>query len=216
MPVDAGAIVSRGGPDGTSQAILDAAQRLFLQAGYEGVNLDQVGRAAGVTRQTVYNQFGSKDAVFRAVMERHWEAIRTETAALFPLPAETQADPEAVLRGFARALLRFVRDTDQIAFTRLVIAESRGQPWIADAFYRAGKEPVLKAFATVLSDLTRTGLLACERPEVAAHQFLGLVQEFVIWPHVMSIGDGLQALPSDADVVEEAIGTFMHRYRPPR
>ena len=63
--------------------ILDAAQRLFLDDGYDGVSLEQVGRAAGVTRQTVYNRFGSKDAVFRAVIERHWRVVRARGGSLF-------------------------------------------------------------------------------------------------------------------------------------
>jgi TetR/AcrR family transcriptional regulator of autoinduction and epiphytic fitness len=115
-----GGEVGAGGS--TSTTILDAARRLFLEGGYEGVNLEQVGRAAGVSRQTVYNQFGSKDAVFRAVVDRHWDAVRAEVAAVTSMPSSSAADPEDVLRGFAQSLLHFVRGTDQIAFTRLVIA----------------------------------------------------------------------------------------------
>lgn len=46
-----------GRPTGSNSAhpILLAAKRLFLEAGFEGVNLERVGEAAGVTRQTVYN-----------------------------------------------------------------------------------------------------------------------------------------------------------------
>ena len=109
----------------SSQAILDAARRLFLEAGYDGVNLEQVGLAAGVSRQTVYNQFGSKDAVFQEVMRRHWDAVRDETASAFAAMEDLTASPAAMLKRFALALLRFVAETDQIAFTRLVIAERR-------------------------------------------------------------------------------------------
>ncbi|MCJ2072466.1 TetR/AcrR family transcriptional regulator [Methylobacterium sp. J-030] len=196
----------------TPTAILDAARRLFLEAGYEGVNLEQVGQAAGVSRQTVYNQFGSKDAVFRAVVDRHWDAVRAEVAAVAHAPPALAADPGEVLRGFARSLLRFVHGTDQIAFTRLVIAESRHLPWIAEEFYRAGKAPLVAAFADVLAALTGQGLLCCEQPELAARQFMGLIQEFVIWPRVMAIGDGFKDAPRDAVVVEEAVAMFLARY----
>ncbi|ACL62447.1 TetR/AcrR family transcriptional regulator [Methylobacterium nodulans] len=202
---------SGGEGAGTSIAILDAARRLFLDAGYEGVSLEQVGRAAGVSRQTVYNQFGSKDAVFRSVVDRHWETVRTEVAVMLPSPSAEPAEPAEILHGFARALLRFVQGTDQIAFTRLVIAESRHQPWIAEAFYRAGKAPLVAAFAGVLSELTNRRLLCCPHPELAARQFMGLVQEFVIWPHVMRVG-GLAEIPDDDTVVEEAVRTFLARY----
>jgi len=197
---------------GTPAAILDAGRRLFLESGYEAVSLEQVGRAAGVSRQTVYNQFGSKDAVFRAVVDRHWDTIWSEVAAMVPSStAAATAEPTEVLRGFAKALLRFVRETDQIAFTRLVIAESRHLPWIAEAFYRAGKAPLVAAFAGVLADLTGQGLLVCEHPNLAARQFMGLIQEFVIWPNVMAVGT-LAENPDDDLVLDEAVATFLARY----
>ncbi len=196
----------------TSIAILDAARRLFLEAGYDGVNLDQVGRAAGVSRQTVYNQFGSKDAVFRAVVDRHWDAVRTEVAAVASVPPASLADPEDVLRSFARSLLRFVHETDQIAFTRLVIAESRHAPWVAEEFYRSGKAPLVAALAGALAKLTDRKLLRCEWPELAARQFMGLIQEFTIWPQVMAVGSSLQDVPRDAVVVDEAVAMFLVRY----
>jgi len=196
----------------TTRAILDAAHRLFLKAGFDGVNLEQVGRAAGVSRQTVYNQFGSKEAVFHDVVQRHWDAVRSETASAFAAMETPASSPAESLRQFARALLRFVEETDQVAFTRLVIAESRQRPWIADEFYRCGKEPILKGFAAALAAMTRQGMIACARPELAAHQFMGLVQEFVIWPRVMAIGKGLADLPDHEVVIEEAIAMFLSRY----
>lgn len=211
-----GDVASAAVPAGseTATAILDAARRLFLDAGYDGVNLDQVGRAAGVSRQTVYNQFGSKDAVFRAVVDRHWEAIRTEVGAVSAPSLGSAADAEEVLRRFARSLLRFVHETDQIAFTRLVIAESRHLPWIAEAFYQAGKAPLVAAFAAVLARLTERRLLACDRPEFAARQFMGLIQEFVIWPGVMGVQGGVPGAANDSIVVDEAIAVFLARYGP--
>ena len=123
----------------TTRAILDAAHRLFLKAGFDGVNLEQVGRAAGVSRQTVYNQFGSKEAVFHDVVQRHWDAVRSETASAFAAMEMLASSPAECLRQFARALLRFVEETDQVAFTRLVIAESRQRPSIADEFIAAAR-----------------------------------------------------------------------------
>ena len=115
-------------------------------------------------------------------------------------------------RSSARAKLRFVEETDQVAFTRLVIAESRQRPWIADEFYRCGKEPIVKGFAAALAAMARQRMILCAQPELAAHQFMGLVQEFVIWPRVMAIGKGLADLPDNDLVIEEAIAMFLSRY----
>jgi AcrR family transcriptional regulator len=58
--------VSRPGRRNTRDALLDAAARLFVERGYHGVGLETVAEEVGVTRQTVYNQFGSKPGLLRA------------------------------------------------------------------------------------------------------------------------------------------------------
>ena len=56
---------------------------------------------------------------------------------------------------------------EQIAFTRLVIGESRRLPWIAEEFYHAGKEPIVKGFAQALRKMTASAMLRCERMQAS-------------------------------------------------
>ncbi len=121
-------------------------------------------------------------------------------------------DPAGFLRQFSQILLTFIEDTDQVAFTRLVIAESRRSPWIAEEFYRVGKEPLTKALADCLQRLHETGKIDCPSPGLAAHQFLGPLQEFIIWPQVMAIGPDVMNIPPFDVVVEEGITMFLDRY----
>ena len=51
-------------------AILDAAERLFAERGFGGVSLGEVGAAAGLSRATPSYFFGSKEGLYRAVLER--------------------------------------------------------------------------------------------------------------------------------------------------
>ena len=100
-----------------SPAILQAAKLLFLEAGFDGVNLERVGEAAGVTRQTVYNLFGSKEAVFRAMVGLHWDEISRDSAAVLSTSLDPVLGPAAILRGFGEAIVRFIDGTQQVAFT---------------------------------------------------------------------------------------------------
>ncbi len=54
-------------------ALLDAATELFASRGFRGLRMEDVGAAAGVSRQTVYNEFGDKLGLARAVLLRHTE-----------------------------------------------------------------------------------------------------------------------------------------------
>ncbi len=111
-----------------------------------------------------------------------------------------------------KRFFRVVFDTDQIAFTRLVISRSRRLPWIGQEFYRLGKQPLLRAFVGCIEKMIADGQLSCPHPELAAHQFLGLIQEFIIWPKVMAIGPAIQDMPPDKVIIDEAIRMFLGRY----
>ena len=195
----------------SEERILAAARALFLEVGYDGASLERIAELAGVSRQTLYNRFTNKETIFRSVIDRHWAAL----ALLSEAPGEALAEDcsaERYLASVAEKIASFVAEHDQADFVRLVIAESRHMPWISETFFRSGKEPMLANVVAGLAELDRRGRLSVAHPEIAAKQFLGMVQEFVIWPQVMDIGEGLKRLPPNDVVISEAIATFMARY----
>ena len=62
--------------------ILDAAMLVFRRHGFQRSSIEQAADAAGLTRQALYHHFKSKEALFRAVIERLYEnALAAEIAA---------------------------------------------------------------------------------------------------------------------------------------
>lgn len=53
--------------------ILDAAMRVFRRHGFRRSSIEQAAEEAGLTRQALYHHFNSKEALFRAVIERLYE-----------------------------------------------------------------------------------------------------------------------------------------------
>ncbi|MDL4816572.1 TetR/AcrR family transcriptional regulator [Actinomadura opuntiae] len=196
----------------SDEKILAAAKELFLADRYDGVTLERIAERAGVSRQTVYNRFSSKETVFRETVRYHWSAFADPDRQL--IECDAGASAEEVLRGFAQSLQRFATQTDQIRFARLVVAESGRLPWIADDFYRVGKGPVVAAFVDCLDGLVRNGRLRCPDTYLAARQFMGLVQEFLVWPGVMAFEEEIAVQPSAEVVIEEAVISFLARYAP--
>ena len=197
--------VQRGG---SQEAIVDAAARLFLERGFGSVSMDELATAAGVARRTLYNQFASKEEIFREMLLR----VSRQLEHAFPPGIETQGDVEDVLRLIARVISDLHKNPEYLGFLRMVVADARQFPWIAKEF-AAVMEPQTERLTRYLAHLTDLGILNCRNPTLAAHQFMGIINEFSLWPWMMGRDRGPA---SDEDVIEEALRMFLQRYQLPR
>ncbi|MCZ0981757.1 TetR family transcriptional regulator [Streptomyces diastatochromogenes] len=57
------------------EQVLDAAYGLVAADGWGGLRMAGIARAAGISRQTLYNEFGSKEAIGKALVQRELEAF---------------------------------------------------------------------------------------------------------------------------------------------
>lgn len=80
-------------------AILDAAERLFAERGYNATSLNEVGAAAGVSRGTPGYFFGSKGELYRAVLERAFAEVRDAVRAGRARALASSQAPETILAG---------------------------------------------------------------------------------------------------------------------
>jgi AcrR family transcriptional regulator len=99
----------------TQSRILDAAEELFMQHGFEGASMRMLTAEAGVNLAAVNYHFGSKDALVEAVFRRRLEPMNAERLAeLERLENEasgTALTPQAIIRAFIGASLRMIEDT---------------------------------------------------------------------------------------------------------
>ncbi|MBJ7330303.1 MAG: TetR/AcrR family transcriptional regulator [Solirubrobacteraceae bacterium] len=83
----------------TDEKLLDAVLPVVAQSGVGDVTMDGLAAAAGVSKQTMYAHFGSKDALLERLLSREFEHLRAkvdDAAATFPAD---DADPLRVIRG---------------------------------------------------------------------------------------------------------------------
>jgi TetR/AcrR family transcriptional regulator of autoinduction and epiphytic fitness len=190
---------------GSREAIVEAAQHLFLERGFGAVSMDDLAETAGVARRTLYNQFASKEEIFREMLLK----VSHQLEDAFPPGIETQGDVEQVLRLIARMILELHKNREYLGFLRMVAADSRQFPWIAEEF-AAVMDPQNERLTRYLAHLTAMGVLDCHNPLLATHQFMGMLNDISLWPWMM----GRESLPVPADeAVEEAVRMFLQRYR---
>lgn len=87
------------------RAILDAAERLFAERGFDSTSLQDIGATAGVSRGTPGYFFGSKEALYRAVLDRAIAARRELVAALAEQAARTNRPPADTVAEFVGSFL---------------------------------------------------------------------------------------------------------------
>src|SRR5712671_4644826 len=107
--------------NGSREAIVEAAERLFLERGFGAVSMDELASAAGVARRTLYNQFASKEEIFREMLLK----VSDQLEHALPPGVETQGDVEDVLRLVARMILALHQHPEYLGFLRMVVADSR-------------------------------------------------------------------------------------------
>jgi AcrR family transcriptional regulator len=103
----------------TRGRILDAARRLLASGTYSSVTMEDIAREAGVSYQTVYGIFGTKQRLAQGLIEIGFPHV-TDALKLFD-QLDPAADPELGLRTSARVsrliyelcadLLRFMRES---------------------------------------------------------------------------------------------------------
>lgn len=158
------------------QAILNAAADVFAEQGFAAASIDAIAARAGVSRQTVYNQLGDKDNLFKVVVA---EITERSSAGFFRVldafPVEPQ-DLEAELTAFSAQLLRkAVCDPNGRWLRRLVETEGERFPELFETWKEYGPGKKYPAIAARLAQLALAGHLELDDPALAARQYMALL-----------------------------------------
>lgn len=151
----------------TKQRLLDAAELLFIERGYEGMSLRQITAQADANLAAVNYHFGSKDALIHAVLSRRLIRLNQERLALLDACQASQPqalDCKTLLAILFAPALRIGRDPalGGPAFIRLLgRIYSDASPFIQgylQEHYRPIFERFFNAFAAALPQLSRNEL----------------------------------------------------------
>ncbi|MBK9605143.1 MAG: TetR family transcriptional regulator [Betaproteobacteria bacterium] len=98
----------------TKEKILDAAEGLFMEHGFEATGLRQITAEAGVNLAAVNYHFGSKEELFQAVLTRRLDPMNQERLALLDrLETDARDQPltcEAIIGAMIIPALTLARD----------------------------------------------------------------------------------------------------------
>src|SRR5882757_7154862 len=172
--------------------IVEGARQVFLSAGFDGASMNDIARAAGVSKGTLYAYFASKDELFEAI-------IRGE------------GDARDMLTDFGIRLIGRMSEPGTRSLARVVIAAAEKFPHIGRAFYEAGPLYGATRLAAELEHLQKTGALKVPDPERAAWQFVDLCQSYVYKRLLFGVVDSISREDIEASV-EAGVDVFLKAY----
>ena len=156
------------------QQILKAASDQFLSDGFASTSMDKIAKLSGVSKQTVYSHFDSKDALFQAAIMQKCQSYELDPTQLSG--HDSCALPmQACLTTIGRRFIKLIQDPDVIAMYRIVISEAKNNRRIAELFYQAGLKASLDGLASLFVTYS-DGILSRNQALSVASDYLSLLK----------------------------------------
>ena len=195
--------------DARRDAILDVAEEVFVEQGFAAASMSEIAARLGGSKGTLYNYFKSKDELFEAYVQRRC-VLNLER--IYDMPAGGERMEDALAR-VGRAYLQRVLSEENLSHFRLIVAESERSPEIGRMFYEAGPGRGARRLSEWMARWTKEGRIEAEDPQLAAHQFTGLVQNHYFKLRLCNAIPELTDEQVEAEVAA-AIRTFKRAYAP--
>jgi AcrR family transcriptional regulator len=198
-----------GGREAKREAILEAARKVFMEVGFGAASMDSIANEAKVSKQTVYNHFGSKEELF-AAMIRYW----VEQKLTVFNEAAKSGKPEDTLRAVAHQFLDHGAAEQRVAMYRILMGEAPRFPELGEIFYKAGPAVVRKFLSDYLAEQHARGTLRVENPHLTSEQFFGMLNGCQFKAQL-----GIERLPDKRAIdayIEHAVMLIMRACAPKR
>lgn len=187
--------------------VLDGAREIFMSDGFEGASVDDIAKAAGVSKATLYSYFPDKRLLFMEVAKM--ECIRQAESAVETIDMSQPVG--IVLTEAAWQLVHFfTSDFGQRVF-RLCVAESDRFPELGREFYQSGPALVRDRLIAFMKVGISRGELQIDDLPLAADQFHELCKAD-LFPRLMFSMDKSFDDTQKKRIVTGAVDTFLARY----
>jgi len=187
--------------------VLAGARDVFLRDGYEGASVDQIAKAAGVSKATLYSYFPDKRILFLEVAKT--ECQRQADHAMAEM--ETSRPPRHVLTKAATHMLGFfLSDFGQQVY-RTIVAEAGRFPELGRDFYTSVHMKVRQTMQDYFREAIARGELQIDDVELAAEQFPELCKAHLHPQIILGLRTDFSQAAIDR-VITGAVEMFLARY----
>jgi AcrR family transcriptional regulator len=188
--------------------IIDGARAVFLARGFDAASMNDIARAASVSKGTLYVYFKHKEELFEAIVEQECDA---QAEGIFDLDPNDQ-DVGTVLNRLGVAYVKFLCRPEKAQAIRTVIAIAERMPELGGKFYASGPARGIAKLSAYIAAQVEAGILVVEDCEIAAAQLMEAFQAMIFKSMVFNFASA----PSEElieRVVRIAVSAFVAAYR---
>lgn len=189
--------------------VLAGARDVFLSQGFDGASVDDIARAAGVSKATLYTYFPDKRLMFLEVAKAE---CRRQV-----LGAESKISPQVALKDAlliaAVTLVEFFTSDFYLRMYRVVVAESERFPELGRQFYETGPLMGRERMVEYLVEAEARGVVQIEDKPLAADMF-GEMCRADLFNRMLF---GITTKPTQAEkdrIINGAVAMFLARFCP--
>ncbi|WP_413729948.1 TetR/AcrR family transcriptional regulator [Sodalis sp. RH22] len=194
-----------GGRVSGREALLPVATRFFSRYGYEGASLRKIASEAGVDMALVARLFGSKSALWEAVLEYLLEKQRIHLAEIRDIDEHFSTNPENSFRRFIRQLITISIDIPE--FPSLLLNEAARGEVRLDHLLRYLVSPFRESCLPVIKQAIAHDIINGKQPEIIFALLISAISLPIITPGLISQGAEQSSSFLD-DMADEAIRLF--------
>eukprot|EP01132_Coremiostelium_polycephalum_P009542 gene9542-11697_t len=153
------------------QQILDGANRVFSQMGFDAASMNDITREAGVSKGTIYVYFNNKEELFIDLCQQYKAALFD---GIYHALESNNSDLREALIQFGISLSTLITSNAGIRAQRVIIGVAERMPSMSSSFYEKGPKKGLALMRALLDKHVAAGSLAIEDTELAAYQLSDL------------------------------------------
>ena len=202
-------------PDGTIEPkkgrkfdqVLEGARKVFMSDGFEGASVDDIAKAAGVSKATLYSYFPDKRFLFMQVARI--ECARQADHAIETI--DMDAPVREVLCAIATEMVDFIMSPFGKRIFRICVGESDRFPELGREFYESGPMLIRDRLVEYFKKAVEGGELEITDLTLAADQFHELCKADLFPRMVFNMVDEFTAAEK-MRIIDGAVEMFMARY----
>ncbi len=157
-------------PEATREALLDAAEEVFLEKGFNAAAMSEIARRAGITKSLIHHYFGSKKGLWNEVKQRKFTMYADDQIAML----QDAPPSEELLRASMKLYFTFLKNNPEIVQILAWMFLERDE----DECIHADKE-VIETGTAKIREAQEAGLLRKDiDPRFIVFTFIGLAQHW--------------------------------------